>query len=124
MVVDEFTDRAGFEQLLPGTFGSQEWLGTENDHLLIDNSSRELVDVGLQLPAASAPAQDGIRLPAEPRAFRGGPRAREVRLASLPLLLVSPDTGTSHAGKHCIRATFIQGSNLPAENERSARWNL
>ncbi|MFD4794637.1 hypothetical protein [Streptomyces anulatus] len=45
--MDEFTDRAGFERLLPGTFGSTEWLGTESDHLLIDNSSREPVDAGL-----------------------------------------------------------------------------
>lgn len=39
VVVDEFTDRAGFEQLLPGIFGSQKWLGTESERLLIDSSS-------------------------------------------------------------------------------------
>lgn len=49
MVVGDFTDRAGFQQLLPGAFGSQEWLGTENDGLLLDNSSRGLAGVGLYL---------------------------------------------------------------------------
>ncbi len=83
LILGEFTDRAGFERLLPRTFGSQEWLGSENDDLLFDNGSRELVGVGLHLPAASAPPHVGVRLPAEPRPVRSGLRAQEVRDFSL-----------------------------------------
>lgn len=77
LIVGEFTNRAGFERLLPGAFGSQEWLGSENDDLLFDNGSRELVGVGLHLPAVSAPEEAGVRLSTEPRAVRGGLRAEE-----------------------------------------------
>ncbi|MYR39281.1 hypothetical protein GTX14_28160 [Streptomyces sp. SID4944] len=94
LLLGEFTDRARFEQLLPRTFGSQEWLGSENDDVLFDNSSRELVSMGLHLPAVSAPPQVGVRLLAETRAVRGSLRAQEVRdfsLAQTTVLYCGPE---------------------------------
>lgn len=79
VIVGEFTDRAGFERQLPGTFGSRQWLWSEDDDLLFDKDSRELVCVGLHLPAESVPAEAGARLPAGPPALRGGLRAQEAR---------------------------------------------
>ncbi|MFI1186495.1 hypothetical protein [Streptomyces californicus] len=94
LLLGEFTNRAKFEQLLPRTFGSQEWLGSENDDLLFDNTSRELVGMGLHLPAVSAPPQVGVRLHAEPPTVRGGLRAQEVRdffLAQTTVLYCDPE---------------------------------
>ena len=42
VIVGDFTDRAGFERQLPGTFGSQQRLWSEDDDLLFDKESRGL----------------------------------------------------------------------------------
>lgn len=116
LVVGEFTDRAGFERLLPGTFGSQEWLGSENDDLLFDNSSRQMVAVGLYLPAVSAPVQAHIRLPAEPRAVQGGLLAEEVRdfaLAQTKTLCCDPEA----TELTCLRDLAVLDTPLDARVE-------
>lgn len=113
LVVGEFTDRAEFERLLPGTFGSQEWLGSENDDLLFDNGSRELVGVGLHLPAVSAPRGAWIRLSTEPRAVRGGLRAEEAHdfaLAQTTVLCCDPEA-TELA---CLRDLAVLDTPLDA----------
>ncbi|WP_239481505.1 hypothetical protein [Streptomyces sp. CS014] len=114
LIVGEFTDRAGFERLLPSTFGSREWLGSETDDLLFDDTSRELVAVGLYLPPASAPAEAGIGLSAEPRAVRGGLRAqekRDVALAQTTVLHCDPEARELV----CLRDPGVVGVGAPLD---------
>ncbi|WP_354597567.1 hypothetical protein R1Y80_19485 [Streptomyces sp. JL1001] len=115
LIVGEFTDRAGFERLLPSTFGSREWLGSETDDLLFDDTSRELVAAGLCLPPASAPAEAGIGLlPAGPRAVRGGLRAqekRDVALARTTVLHCYPEARELV----CLRDPGVVGVGAPLD---------
>ncbi|MFG2506625.1 hypothetical protein ACGFOW_14100 [Streptomyces rubiginosohelvolus] len=126
LIVGEFTDRAGFERLLPSTFGSREWLGSETDDLLFDDTSCELVAAGLYLPpasapaeagiglSASAPAEAGIGLSAEPRAVRGGLRAqekRDVALAQTTVLHCDPEARELV----CLRDPGVVGVGAPLD---------
>ncbi|SCF63351.1 hypothetical protein [Streptomyces sp. Cmuel-A718b] len=114
LIVGEFADRAGFERLLPSTFGSREWLGSETDDLLFDDTSRELVAAGLYLPPASAPAEAGIGLPAEPRVVRGGLRAqekRDVTLAQTTVLHCDPEARELV----CLRDPEVVGVGAPLD---------
>ncbi len=113
VIVGAFSDRAGFERLLPSTFGSREWLGSETDDLLFDNAGRELVAVGLYLPPASAPAEAGISLPAGPPAVPGGLRAQEkqdVALAQTTVLSCDPEARELV----CLRNAGVVGTPLDA----------
>lgn len=78
VIVGGFASRAEFEQQTRTTYGSLQWLWSEEGDLRFDKESHELVGVGLHMPNETAPAEAGIHIPDGIPTPRGGIRANEV----------------------------------------------
>ncbi|WP_101256370.1 hypothetical protein [Streptomyces barkulensis] len=84
VIVGGFASRAESEQQARTTFGSLQWLWSEEDDIRFDKESHELVSVGLHMPSEAAPAEAGIHIPGGLPTLRGGLRADEVRDFGMP----------------------------------------
>ena len=66
VIVGDFTDRSGFDRQLPGTFGSQQWLWSEDNDLLFGKESRGLQYAVLMPVCRSSPGTMTGRAPWDP----------------------------------------------------------
>ena len=72
------------ERQLASTFGSMQWLWSEEEHFRFDQSSRELCSFTFFMPSASAPSNVCGRVPEATQRLVGGLRANAVREFGLP----------------------------------------
>ncbi|MQS39019.1 hypothetical protein FFZ77_26610 [Streptomyces katsurahamanus] len=75
VIVAGYTGPAEREQQLSHTFGSMQWLWSENEHFRFDQSSRELCSATFFVPPESAPAEVCRRAPEGPPSLPSGLRA-------------------------------------------------
>lgn len=84
VIVAGYADPAGREQLIGASFGSMQWLWSENDEVRFAADTRHLIGATFHVPPKSAPAQScriqPIRLPVQP----GGLRADAAEEFALP----------------------------------------
>ncbi|NUS94572.1 MAG: hypothetical protein HOQ36_19555 [Nocardia sp.] len=112
VVVADYTGPAERELQLPLTFGSRQWLWSEDEHFRFDRDSRELCSFTFFLAARSVPSSSCIR----PRAVAAGLRAETAREFGLPQTTVfTCDTAGSELV--CLRDTAVPARHFDARLE-------
>jgi hypothetical protein len=84
VIVAAYTNPEGRERQRASTFGSMQWLWSENDEFRFDQHTRELSSVTFFLPREAAPAQFRHRMPDGPQTLPGGLRADAAQDFALP----------------------------------------
>ncbi|MFJ2200392.1 hypothetical protein [Streptomyces violaceusniger] len=84
VIVAAYTGPNEREQHLAHTFGSMQWLWSENDEFRFDQDSRELSHATFFVPRDSAPSPLCHRAPHEPQRLPGGLRADTAQNFALP----------------------------------------
>jgi hypothetical protein len=84
VIVAGYTNPEGRERQRASTFGSMQWLWSENDEFRFDQHTRELSSVTFFLPREAAPAPACHRVPDGPRTLPGGLRADAAQDFALP----------------------------------------
>jgi hypothetical protein len=103
LIVAGYADAREREEQLADTFGSMQWLWSENDFLRFDKDSRRLCSATFFLPPRSAPYEAGHGAAAQPPSVPAGLRANEPSEFELPQATVfrcAPDG----AELVCLRA--------------------
>ncbi|MFJ8753307.1 hypothetical protein ACIREO_28835 [Streptomyces sp. NPDC102441] len=118
LVVAGYADPAGRERQLPDTFGSMQWLWSEDEHLRFDRGSRELCSLTLFVPPESVPPESvavpqGHTAHDDPPTRPGGLRADEARDFAMP------QTGVFHCDPggtelRCLRDVEALGRKVDA----------
>ncbi|MFK4185608.1 hypothetical protein ACI2L4_16545 [Streptomyces sparsogenes] len=84
LIVAEYADPAGRERQLPDTFGSAQWLWSQDEHFRFDRGSRELCSLTFFVPPESVSVPQGHRRHDAPRTRAGGLRADTARDFAMP----------------------------------------
>ncbi|MGW1755225.1 hypothetical protein [Streptomyces mirabilis] len=113
VIVAGYADPEGRERQLAGTFGSMQWLWSENDHVRFDQGSRELCSLMLFVPPKSVPAEVCLLVPDGPRTVPGGLRADTADDFDLPQATVFC-CGPEATELRCVRDLSVLDGPLDA----------
>ncbi|MFD9718553.1 hypothetical protein [Streptomyces sp. NPDC059076] len=95
VIVADYASPVERERQLARTFGSMQWLGSENEHFRFDQKSQELCSATFFVPPAFAASQVCRHVPHRPAPLRSGLRATPPEDFDLPQAAVfcyAPDT--------------------------------
>ncbi|MEU9791560.1 hypothetical protein AB0E27_13195 [Streptomyces sparsogenes] len=113
LIVAEYADPAGRERQLPDTFGSAQWLWSQDEHFRFDRGSQELRSLTFSVPPESVSVPQRRALPDAPRTRAGGLRAEAARDFAMPRTTVfhcDPDA----AELRCFRDIGVLDRDLDA----------
>ncbi|WP_326647229.1 MULTISPECIES: hypothetical protein [unclassified Streptomyces] len=113
VIVAGYADPEEREQQLATTFGSMQWLWSENDHLRFDQGTRELCSATFFVPPESVPAEVCHRAPHGPPALPSGLRADTAKEFGLPQATVFCCTSEA-AELRCFRDLGVLDGPLDA----------
>ncbi|MCX5340165.1 hypothetical protein [Streptomyces atratus] len=128
LIVAGYADPAGRERQLPDTFGSMQWLWSQDEHFRFDQGSRELCSLTFFVPPQS------VSMPHvhdEPRTQAGGLRADAAQGFVMPQTTVFHcDPGATEL--RCLRDVGVLDRKLDARlgvapdvasSSRRGRWS-
>lgn len=113
LIVAGYADPAGRERQLPDTFGSMQWLWSQDEHFRFDRGSRELCSITFFVPPQSVSVPQGHAVHDEPRTQAGGLRADAAREFAMPQATVFHcDPGATEL--RCLRDIGVLDRGLDA----------
>ncbi|MCX4445080.1 hypothetical protein ACIOEZ_08240 [Streptomyces sp. NPDC087866] len=113
LIVAGYADPAGRERQLPDTFGSAQWLWSQDEHFRFDRDSRDLCGLTFSVPPESVAPPRGRGAQAEPPARAGGLRADAAREFAMPGTTVFHcDSGAAEL--RCLGDVRLVGRDMDA----------